>query len=307
MRPNPTTPPSRQHVQRAPHPTPQRPTATDATTTTSTTDSPVPTTLVTPMHRALDADVSAVPVRRGAPVTRTAHHLDARAFTATGVVHVPDEVGALDGHDAAPLLAHELTHAVQQRRFGAALPAADTALGRQLEAEAVAVEEWVAGGAVTSPPRVWGHLDQPQLAARVAEAPREPDWWAEANRIPDLDPANVTREYERATGSRVADSQGAFDLQDDSLGGMLARFRGLMDQSDQPGKPGQTGQPGTPEEQRRQLLDEIADNPPRRWFDLDDLRDFDELANRIYNHLHSRLRFDVLVERERSGTLMDFG
>ncbi len=56
-----------------------------------------------------------------------------------------------------------------------------------------------------------------------------------------------------------------------------------------------------------EVVDLIADDPPRRWMDLDDGDDFEELANRLYAHLVTRLRFDVLVERERSGTLLDFG
>ncbi|MFC5289601.1 hypothetical protein ACFPM7_21325 [Actinokineospora guangxiensis] len=55
-----------------------------------------------------------------------------------------------------------------------------------------------------------------------------------------------------------------------------------------------------------EIREELADEPPARWMNLDDPDDYDELADRLYNTLSSRLRFDVLVERERSGTLLDF-
>ena len=55
-----------------------------------------------------------------------------------------------------------------------------------------------------------------------------------------------------------------------------------------------------------ELVERLAHDPPRRWMDLDSSEDLDELATRLYDRLNSRLRFDVLVQRERSGTLMDF-
>ena len=55
------------------------------------------------------------------------------------------------------------------------------------------------------------------------------------------------------------------------------------------------------------ILELLGDDPPRRWMDLDDVDHFTEMANRIYNELSARLRFDILVERERSGSLMDLG
>lgn len=54
-----------------------------------------------------------------------------------------------------------------------------------------------------------------------------------------------------------------------------------------------------------EAVEELGDDPPRRWMDLDDVDHFAEVANRIYNELSARLRFDLLVERERAGSLMD--
>lgn len=131
-------------------------------------DTVVPAPLIAPMKRALGIDLSDVRVRRGGEVSLAARYLGARAYTAAEVVHLPDSAGPLESGDAAPLLAHELTHAAQQRRFGAALPGPETAAGRRLEAEAVIVQEWVAGGTIGEPPVVRGHAPV-QLACRDHE------------------------------------------------------------------------------------------------------------------------------------------
>jgi hypothetical protein len=49
----------------------------------------------------------------------------------------------------------------------------------------------------------------------------------------------------------------------------------------------------------------IADEPPRDWLDLDNSDHLDRLTAKIYDRLSDRLRRDVLVQRERSGNLMD--
>jgi hypothetical protein len=260
-----------------------------------TLDSPVPATLVRPLQQVLHTDISNVPVRRGSAVSRDAHYLGARGYTEAGVVHLPDEVGALDGHDAAPLLAHELTHAAQQRRFGAALPTPETAHGAQLESDAVAVENWVAGGAITEPPPVRGHLDQTQLASVDLRA-----LWTDADDMPVLD-------ARREAGTEIEITDEDRQLPDVSAGGLMGMYQDLVDGWDFSKQTTAEKKPATAKKTLDELCDAIADNPPRRWLDLDDIDHFDEIANRLYNHLLSRLRFDVLVERERSGTLMDFG
>jgi hypothetical protein len=243
-----------------------------------------------PLRRALGVDVSGIPVRRGEAVTEAARQLNARAFTTDGIVHLPDHAGALDSHDAAPLLAHELTHAVQQQRFGAALPSPGSALATRLEDDAVAVEGWVGGGAVGAPPPIVRQL-----------APQDDD----EHRLHVVDSAALMDEFERVTGERVTLDAEDFELPRVSAHGLLAAFHDIQEMADDepvavPGKKEKT------ETSADQLMELLADNPPRRWLDLDDPDNFEEIANRLYNHLLGRLRFDVLVERERSGTLMDF-
>jgi predicted nucleic acid-binding protein len=53
----------------------------------------------------------------------------------------------------------------------------------------------------------------------------------------------------------------------------------------------------------RARLSELAG---RRAPDLDDPVELDELAVRLYGRLRSKLRFELLVDRERAGLLTDF-
>ncbi|MGX7826181.1 eCIS core domain-containing protein [Actinokineospora sp. 24-640] len=311
--------------------------------TTSVVESFVPPSLAAPLRRALSIDTSDVTVRRGPAVGQVAHRMGARGFTQGGVVHVPDSAGALDSSSAAPLLAHELTHVAQQRRFGAALPEPGSAEGQRLEAEAVAVEQWYAQGASGEPPAL-GHLPQvkrrprsrtehvlpdrlPEAVARPAltlaaakDLWREekdaatPDFWQlpEATALPEVSMDGLKRLWQENQDPQQADFWDTDDTDDAdqrpdvSMTGLMnlfqqgrqARERG----SQEDGEP--TGDAPLSIED---IKDELADDPPLRWMNLDDPDDFDELADRLYNALTSRLRFDVLVERERSGTLLDFG
>ncbi|MEV6909259.1 DUF4157 domain-containing protein [Amycolatopsis sp. NPDC051071] len=371
----------------------------------------VPAALIAPLKQALGVDVSDVRVRRGEEVTDTARRLGARGFTADEVVHVPDSAGPLDGREAAPVLAHELTHAAQQRQFGAALPGLETVAGRRLEADAVAVEQWVADGANGTAPPVRGHEGPMQLAREdnrdednrdedspAEDSPSEEDEEEEPAKgkrksKPDdgtygpLDWGNVSKPareeqvggFRRLTGLRLPTlwgrprkppSEGVLDefrrrtgaelalpdswnelpattpetliaeqlkragkdklelpsswgtTPDDSPAGILVMADHLRRQQERaeaesekdsgppgsglpPGSRKPLGRPSAPE--LAGIVGELADNPPRRWLDLDDPDHFEEIANRIYNTLHTRLRFEMLVDRERSGTLMDFG
>jgi hypothetical protein len=145
------------------------------TAITATADRPVtktvgvPTELATRVREIHAVDVSDAVVERGPAVSVRAHQLGARAFTEAGTVHLPAEAGDLTGLAAASLLAHELTHVAQQREFGAALPGEETEAGRQLEADALAVEQYVAGG--PKPPPPLRHLARAPLATPATTDP----------------------------------------------------------------------------------------------------------------------------------------
>jgi hypothetical protein len=53
------------------------------------------------------------------------------------------------------------------------------------------------------------------------------------------------------------------------------------------------------------ISDRIGDDPPRNWMDLENTEHLEQLAAKLYDRLSDRLRRDVLVQRERSGFLMD--
>jgi hypothetical protein len=283
-------------------------------------DSAVPSVLARPLRRALAVDVSDAVVRRGDDVAAAAHRLGARGYTHGGVVHVPDSLGTLDSAEATPLLAHELTHVAQQRRFGAALPAPGTAAGHRLEAEAVVVEQWFAGGAVGAPPDVRGHLPPGSPRSRHRNPGVQLAEAEAAEELPRIDVGWAVREFEKANpdvGS-VRDLPEVNRVPDVSTAGLLAMYEQMQaaddndDDDDEPPshvdrkEKKDSGDPATGLT-IGEITDLLADDPPRRWMDLDDTDDFEELSDRLYNQLVTRLRFDVLVERERSGTLLDFG
>ena len=104
-----------------------------------------PPALAEAVRREQGVDVSDVPIHRGPEATAAAQALGARALARDGEVLLPSEAGPLDRPVARGLLAHELTHAAQQRVLGAGLPAEDSAAGMALEAEAVAAERRARG------------------------------------------------------------------------------------------------------------------------------------------------------------------
>ncbi|MFK0223813.1 DUF4157 domain-containing protein [Streptomyces vinaceus] len=114
----------------------------------------VPTDVVQAFTHLHGADVSGVPVVRTPQASSEAAQRSARAFTRNGQVFLPAEHGSLDSPQARGLLAHELTHAVQQRRYGRTLPAENTPAGRRLEFEAVEAERWFRGDPGASDPLV---------------------------------------------------------------------------------------------------------------------------------------------------------
>ncbi|MEI7629856.1 MAG: DUF4157 domain-containing protein [Actinomycetes bacterium] len=107
-----------------------------------------------PKQHAVSADVRAavsavagasptsVALHRGAAVDKKAQALNADAFTHEGAIHIPGTT-PLISDKSRQLLAHELTHVVQQKQYGKTLPPENTPLGRQLEASALHAETLV--------------------------------------------------------------------------------------------------------------------------------------------------------------------
>ncbi len=119
-----------------------------------------PRSVAATVARLHGADVSDVTIERGADADRLAAASKARAVTRDGEVFIPAEAGRLDTGRGSGLLAHELTHVIQQRRLGTSVPLEHSPAGRRLEAEATTTER-----------HVQGDLGVPAPAPAAAEAP----------------------------------------------------------------------------------------------------------------------------------------
>lgn len=277
-------------------------------------DAPIqfaPPELAETLRRLHGVDVSNVPIRRDSEAAERAHSLGARAFTHDGEVFLPQSEGSLDQPQTRALLAHELTHAAQHRLLGTALPDESSAAGHALEAAAVAAEQWTLGRTL--------HPGSAEPAAPVAPAP------GRVMRAADPPPALHQPAGYAATIASAApllDAHGPYGRQDQDsaytlppaavhrVGTSVARI------------PGATGEPMHPDLDRftpadaaqtssnaesAALSGRLARLARQRPLDLDDAAAVDELADDLYRRFHSRLRRELLIDRERSGVLGDFG
>ena len=160
----------------------------------------------------------AVRIHRSPEASDLAGALDARAFTSGTDIYLPESHGPLSGQKAQSLLAHEVTHVVQQRRFGSSLPAEDSAHGQQLEAQAVAAER---GGQLplASPP------DKSNDAPRQ-DSPATMTWTMSG--VPAAaSPMAAAPPAQRAPEAKFSDPDDAFraqlDSNEDYLFGRLER------------------------------------------------------------------------------------
>ena len=239
----------------------------------------VPAELLDAVRWAQGVDVSDVPIRRDPEVAEEARTLGARSFTRDAEVFLPPEHGSPQEPVARGLLAHELTHAAQQRALGSALPAEDSDAGRALEAQALAAERWARGlGAPPAP------APAPAAYSGPATAPLGASWTAPWQAAP-------TRGVQR---------------QSEDVAGMPEAADG-SDPSEQPGAAPPPPAGTRVDHEMASARDRLLDLSRRRPLDLDDPDDIDELSVRIYQRIHRRLRRELLVERERAGRLGESG
>ncbi|WP_285503334.1 DUF4157 domain-containing protein [Actinokineospora sp. NBRC 105648] len=339
-----------------------------------------PPDLVDAMRARHNIDVADVPVHRGPRVAEEARVRGARAFAAGGAVYLPD--------NAAPgLLAHELVHAIQQRKFGASLPAEDTPAGRALEAEAVAAEQHhphadvrtaqstvdIQGPVQRAPlapenskfepaereevSRIAEHearvvveeWTNPVLARQREEQPRQDrderrrelqaealDEVREESAAGDAGPTELTDvqqerierrlDYEEQTRTRQVRSHYAIAAGYTRAEQARAEHTAAQTRAEDSGKDDRDvfAKIGITTADFKESLD------PDTWFeptgpdqmhadadtrahgrrgggeiDLDRI-DLDELSTRLYDRLRSRLRLELLIDRERAGLLTDF-
>jgi hypothetical protein len=112
----------------------------------------VPGALATVLQATHGVDVSDVKVHRGPQVSTEARALGAVAFARDQEVFLPPEAGPIDEPATLGLLAHELTHVVQQRTLGGA-PREGTNEAERLEVEARTAERYFRGDAGAPAPR----------------------------------------------------------------------------------------------------------------------------------------------------------
>jgi hypothetical protein len=240
----------------------------------------VPYEVLDAVRRAQGVDVSDVPIRRGPDVANEARSLGARSFTRGGEVFLPAEEGPPDQPVARGLLAHELTHAAQQRVLGPALPAEDSHAGRVLEAQAVAAERWARGlGA------------EPAAADGGAPVALGSSWTAPWH---TASTPGVQRQADDVTSAAGPDFAAA-----PATGAQAPDPSGLP----------AGGQPQAPkaDEEMDAARDKLIELSKRRPLDLDDPSDLEELSIRIYQRIHRRLRRELVVDRERAGRLGETG
>jgi hypothetical protein len=318
--------------------------------------SPVPSDIASTFRSVHGVDVADVPVHRGRIVTEHAQSLGARAFTSGQEVYLPDPAGSLDHPQARALLAHELTHAAQERRLGGALPDESSAAGQLLEAQAVATERWFLGdrgrdlpvislaaapGSAGPGTAVLSPRPQPRHAApplrHVQRQPLAVPSGGAATGLGALSapamaelaasgaaglklPASASRTWSAPAwlGATAATPSAGEIPAGAAAGGALFRDELLGDNVPESSQTGNTGSESTGPAQaadaaraddRRELAElreQLTAVTDQRPVGLDDPIALDELAARLYQRLRSRLRLELIVDRERAGLLTDF-
>jgi hypothetical protein len=261
----------------------------------------VPTDIAASFGALTGLDLSGTLVHRGPEVSELAHAFQARAFTRSGEIFLPDEAGPLAHGESRALVAHELTHVVQQRVLAPSLPSEDSPDGQELENEAVTAERWFRRGG-TPPPRL-AHLPITALLARHARPGPE-----------RTGPASHTARTADSTRPQPMAETGVQRLNvRDQAGPSAVATTATVAASGNAGPPsvGPTSINGSadsaPTHAARPPEDSIkprADD--RRPADLDDPTSLDELTRKIYPRLRRLLKGELLADRERAGLLSDF-
>jgi hypothetical protein len=260
-----------------------------------------PHDLADALRRRLGVDVSDVVVNREAAAAEHARLIGARAFTSDGEVTLPAQAGPMQRPQTRALLAHELTHAAQQRALGPGLPPAGSEEAARLEAEAGLAERgmlgWAAAGQRPAEPALAAPAGARPTAGAMAPPLRHPLPFASG-----AFPAAQRQTEEVPSASSGGNAFDPFAL----LPQQASRESGDQAQADvRPGPA--SASPGPAADTRlwraqARLLELAA----QRLLDLDDSVAIGELADGIYPRLRARLKRELLVDRERSGLLSDY-
>ncbi len=243
-----------------------------------------------------------VRVHRGPEVSDAARSISAKAFATGGEVFLPDEHGPAASGEGRKILSHELTHVVQQRRLGADLPDEGSSAGAALEREA----REVGGQATPVQARpIPASAGGAQRLAAPALLPR-PSRSVPTASGSDLDPAGqaamVARIQTAATGAGIPVNVPA-------AGGSAARpgTQRLADGGQPTSQAGPTPSSAatpTPSTSSGALTSRVTSSSVTSSTERS-ADDLDALAGQLYPRMRTRLRSELLTDRERSGRLFD--
>ena len=147
-----------------------------------------PRDIVDLVQRVTGVSVGDAVIDRSPGLAERAAAMGAIAFTERATVHLPAELGDIDLPSNRAVVAHELTHVAQQRALGTSPPAEDSPEGRELEAQAQAVQRQVSphhtsGGVRPSFLRTSSTV--PEIVAGVQRLAHDEDPYAWQRRNPD--------------------------------------------------------------------------------------------------------------------------
>ena len=278
----------------------------------------VPPTVRSELEPVLGDSLSDVKVHRGPETGAAARSIQAKAFTTGGAVYMPDEHGSTSSGEGRKILSHELTHVVQQRTLGGSLPSEDSTEGVRLEHEARVV-----GGQAPVPTRPVAATARPAAAAP-------------AQRLVGSSMPSPSRSLTTVPG--VPDTQrAAFEGSPMPLSSQAAIAATVQAAATRAGVPSSASTPpsmsssgsvnasvsppSTPTPGGVQRLTEAqanADAPSASTAspatqtassvsapETSSATDLDDLERQLYPRIRTRLKSDLLADRERSGRLFD--
>jgi uncharacterized protein DUF4157 len=262
-----------------------------------------PAATVASFGRMTGVDLGFVPMVRDPAADREADRGDASAFTRHGVIHLPTVVSAVDSPDTEALVAHELTHVLQQRTLGPQ-PDEDGPLGDALEPQADGVERSVRGEPVDDAERAWPESVAEAMPAGLAWTPQT--GFQSLSGAPGGGGQRAPRDAATASGAsdyapRVAGDDAIVPLAYPDA-----------DRVSADPAPAQTSVSRSPDErvlsddEVSRVADRVRSGLVFPELDPKDPDLLDVLAAGLYGRLRTSLRSELIADRERAGVLTEF-
>ncbi len=279
----------------------------------------VPPATVASFGRLTGIDLGFVPLVRGPEVAANAAQRNAVAYTEGGAVHLPAAAGPVGpAGTAGPsgsvaserVLAHELTHVMQQRAFGD-LAREDGPWGDALEAQAVAVERHVAGETVRAADLEFPAGLEPDPAALVTWSPEagfrggptsaSPASAQHASLVPSASPEPLS-----ALVDPVDPGPATAALEEESPSQPLVYPEDPPPAPTPPAAPAPMDHQALSETVAGLVADRLQVDLPAARINPRDPELLDQLARGLYGRLRTQLRAELLADRERVGMLTEF-